>query len=409
MQPSLIIGIIIFFGFLMGELASKMNLPKISGYIVAGIILNPDLFGFVPADFSENTEVITNIALSFITFSVGGTLLISKIRKLGKNIITITLLESEIAFLLVLIGLVFVLPFFLNINNADLLTVYLPIALLLGSMASPTDPSATLAVMHQYKAKGSVSSTIMGVAAFDDAVGIINYSIAIAISKTLITHADFSMVSSILQPIIIIMLSIALGAIMGFILIGLLKITNRETDGVLIVEILGLLLICFGVGSMLNLDELLSTMSMGAIVVNFSAKQEKVFKLLERYIEEIILVLFFVLAGMHLKFSVVSSSVLIVLVFIILRTAGKYIGLYIGASISKAPNKVKRYTFGGILPQGGIVIGLALMIQQYPDLADLSDTIIGVIIGATIVHELIGPISAKIALEKAHELYKADD
>ena len=192
MESTLIVGIIFFFGFLLGELVSKINLPKITGYILAGILLNPQVFHIVPNDFTQNTELVTNVALSFITFSVGGTLLISKIKELGKSIFTITVFESEFAFIFVIMGLTFVLPFIMHIDNGDILTTYLPVALLLGSMASPTDPSATLAVTHEYKAKGAVTSTIMGVAAFDDALGIINYSIAIAVSQTLIKHTEFS-------------------------------------------------------------------------------------------------------------------------------------------------------------------------------------------------------------------------
>ena len=212
-----------------------------------------------------------------------------------------------------------------------------------------------------------------------------------------------------MNPIVIIIISIGFGILAGILLNLLVKITKRETDGVLLVEVFGLLLICFGVSHWLGLDELLSTMSMGAMVVNFNSKRDQIFKLLERYIEELILVLFFVLAGMHLNFSVVSSSLLLIILFVILRTLGKFVGVYLGAHISHSPKKVKKYTFGGIIPQGGIVIGLALMIKQNPAFENISDIIIGVIIGATIIHELIGPVSAKIALKKADELYKADE
>ncbi|MEE4196037.1 MAG: cation:proton antiporter [Bacteroidales bacterium] len=406
MEPVFIVGIIIFSGVLLGELAERIHLPKISGYIVAGLILNPEVVDFIPENFAENTGLITDIALSFITFSVGGTLLFSKIKKLGKSIFSITVFESELAFLFVVLGMMVVLPFFVEIDQGNIVTAYLPVALLLGSLASPTDPSSTLAVMHEYKAKGSVSSTIMGIAAFDDALGVINYSIAIAIAATLSSNHQFSALTSVLQPIVIICLSIVLGIIVGIILNFLTRFVKKETDGVLIVQVLGLLLICFGLSSMLSLDALLSTMSMGMIVVNFNPLREKIFGLLQRYIEEIIFVLFFVLAGMHLDFSVLSSSFILIGLFVFLRALGKYTGIFIGAGLTKTPQKVRKYTFGGVLPQGGIVIGLALMIRQNPSFQDFSDTIIGVIIGATIIHELIGPLSAKLALKKANELYK---
>jgi len=404
MQTILIFGIILISGYVFGEIAVKVKLPKVTGYILAGIFLNPGLFHFVPENFIDNTSLVTNISLSVITFSVGGTLLYSHIKKLGKGILFITLFEAEFAFLAVFIGFLVIAPFFIHIPDATWFTIFIPISILIGSLASPTDPSATLAVVHEYKAKGNVTSTIMGVAAFDDALGIINYSIAIAIAGAFVSSSSFSLTSSLLGPLITIGGAILLGTIFGFLFNAITLIIKKDTDGALIVCILGLLLICFGTSTLLGVDELLATMMMGVIVVNFNSKKDKIFKIIEQTTEELIFVLFFTLSGMHLNFSVLSTSYILVLFFIVFRVIGKFSGTILGASVSKSSPEVKKYTANGLIPQGGIVIGLALMIKQNHTFDAISDVLITVIIGATIIHELIGPVLSKMALKKAGEI-----
>jgi len=404
MESLLIVGIILFTGFILGEIVSKIKLPKVTGYILAGVLLNPELLHIIPSSFTNHTDIITNIALAFITFSVGGTLLYQKIKKLGKGIVYITFFEAEFAFLAVFLGFLAITPFLLDIPNASLFTVFIPISILLASLASPTDPSATLAVAHEYKAKGNVSSTIMGVAAFDDALGIVNYSIAITVAGLLIMHQSFSISSSIISPLYVIFGAIALGLLVGFIFNIMSGITKRETEGMLIVLIICFLLICYGIANVIGVDELLATMAMGAFVVNFNKMREKIFKILERYTEELIFVLFFTISGIHLKFSVLSTSYILIIFFVLFRTIGKVTGSKLGAHIARSPTKVKKYVAGGLIPQGGIVIGLALLIKQNNAFDQIADIIISVIIGATIIHELIGPIVAKFSLKKAGEI-----
>lgn len=403
MEPILIIGIIIFTGIAIGEICTHIKIPKVTGYILAGLILNPKLTHFIPETFIDHTEVVTNIALAFITFSVGGTLRFSKIRSLGKSIIFITLFEAEFAFLFVAIFFILLAPMVVSLPESGMLSFFIPLGLLFASLASPTDPSATLAVEHQYKAKGEVTSTIMGVAAFDDILGIINYSLAISIAGICIHHEHIE-IYSIAQPFIKISGSVLGGCLFGFFLNILTKIINKETEGVLIALIIGLLSLCYGLAGMLGVDELLSTMTMGVVVVNNNIQREKIFKILERYTEELILVLFFTLSAMHLDFSVMVSNYLFIIIFVVFRSIGKFTGTIVGAKLSKASLSVQKYTVGGLIPQGGIVIGLALIIKQNPAFNSISDILLNVIIGATIIHEIIGPVISKIALKKAGEI-----
>ncbi len=404
LQSPLLVGIIVFTGFIFGEIATILKLPKVTGYIFAGILLNPSILGVVPKNFIVHTDLVTNIALSFITFSVGGTLLYSRVRTLGKSILSITVFEAELAFVAVTLGFLLFTPLIVHAEGATMLALYLPISMLIGSLASPTDPSATLAVIHQYKAKGSVSSTIMGVSAFDDALGIINYSIATALALVLIKRTGFSVQSSILNPLVVISGAVFLGIAFGVIFNFITFLIKKETEGVFIVLILSILSLCFGVSKLLRVDELLATMIMGVTVVNFNPSHERIFKILERYTEELVFVLFFTISGMHLQFDVLARSIVLVLLFVVFRAGGKFLGTSIGAALSNSPARVRKYAAGGLIPQGGIVVGLALVLRQNPTYDSISNTIITIIIGATVIHEIIGPIFAKAALKKAGEI-----
>jgi len=404
MNALLIIGVVVSVGFLFGELAARLKLPKVTGYVLAGIALNPGLVSVIPQDFVSHTDFVTNIALSFITFSVGGTLLYPRIKDLGKSISYITFFEAEFAFLAVAIGFMIISPFFTGIESVSWVVTFLPMSLLIGSIASPTDPTATLAVIHEYKAKGDVSTMIMGVAAFDDALGIMNYSLAVAVARVLILQKSINMYTSVFNPLMVIAGSILLGIFFGFMFNRVTSLMKKETEGAFIVVILALLSLCFGVARLIGVDELLSTMVMGIFVVNFNPRRDLIFRILERYTEELIFVLFFTISGMHLKFSVLLSSFMLVLIFVVFRLLGKFSGTLLGAKLSRSSASVKRYTVGGLLPQGGIVVGLALMMKQIRAFDAISDVIISVIIGATVIHELIGPVVSKYALRKAGEI-----
>jgi Kef-type K+ transport system membrane component KefB len=396
------IGVLLITGFLFGELAVKARLPKISGYIIAGILLNPKVTGFADASFIESTNPLINLALSFITFAIGGTLSVKNIRRTGKVILTITLFEALMAYLFVFLILFFALRMFYT--DVYALPVALSMSLLLGSLASPTDPSATLAITREYKAKGAVSSTVMGVAAFDDITGILFYTITISIAGYILGADGTGPVSLAAELGKEIGGSIATGIVYGFVFNQFSHRFRKETEGALIVMILAMLLLCYGTSTVLGFDELLGTMTMGMIVVNYHKNQEYIFTIMERYTDELIFVIFFTLSGLHLRFDALSGSMALIGIFVVARALGKYTGVFIGSWLTHAPPVVRKYTAGGLFPQGGIVIGLALLIAKKPALAEYSSLVISIVIGATIIHELVGPLLARIALKRAGEI-----
>lgn len=403
MNTLLLIGIIITFGFGLGEVAERLNLPRVTGYIIAGVLLNPRVFHIVPLGFMHGVDPVVNVALSILTFEIGGTLALAPLRELGKGIVYITIGEAGFAALAVTAGTAITLPFLVHFPGESFIVAYLPLALFLGALGSPTDPSATLAVIHQYKTRGPVSFSIMGVAALDDALGIINFSIAGTIVTALTAHTPFHL-TSILAPLLDIGGAILIGIFAGVAFHFLSRMLHRLPEGFSIVLVVGMLALSYGLASFLKVDELLTTMTAGITVVNFGHERDRIFQLLEEYIEPLAFVLFFTISGMYLDFDILFRFFHLVVLFVVFRTIGKLTGAYTGASIAHSPLSVRRYTGLGLIPQGGIVIGLALLARHEAGSSVTGDILVSVIIGATIIHELIGPLTSKLALHKAGEI-----
>ena len=401
----LMFGIVLIAGYVAGRIANFFKLPKVTGYIAAGVLLEPSFLGLLSESFIENSTIISNFALCIITYAIGGSLFFSRIQKLGNTIWVMTIFESVVTFLLISAGLFVALPVLSRYLGVQIQPAfYLPLAILAGSLGAPTDPTPTLAVKEEYKADGQVTTTVLGIGAFDDAMGIIIFSMAVAAGTAVLGGAGGSTASTVIKPIADIFFSIVNGAVFAVLL--LLVARKVQDKGVLIVMIFGALFACFGIAQMLKLDELLSTMTLGCVVVNLAKDEEKFFISIRDYFEEMIFLIFFVVAGAHLQISVLKSAMWIVLVFVILRVLGKIFGTFIGAIISGAQEKVKKYTAFGLIPQGGIVVGLALLVKQNPVFSSISPVLLNMILGTTVLFEFIGPLFTELALKKAEEVGK---
>ncbi len=396
-------GIVIIFGFLMGEAATLIKLPKVSGYIIAGILLNPGFFHILPEDYPDSTAPLINIALSFITFSIGGSLSITKIRSSGKVILWTTL--SEAVFAYIFTGILTFLAIFYFFNLFSSWSVCLAISLILASLAAPTDPSATLAITTEFKAKGEVSSTILGIAAFDDIMGIILYTFSLSFAKFFLGASGTSFLTTMTDLGWSIGGAVLLGIVFGIVFNYVVHLFDKETEGALIVIISGILFLCYGTANIFNFDELLSTMVLGIVVVNYNKHQKKIFTIIERYTDELIFVIFFTLSGLHLELSALAGSTMLIAVFVIARALGKYTGTFTATTLTHASSNIRKYTAGGLFPQGGIVIGLALILAKVKTVAPYASLLIGVVIGAAVIHELFGPVISMTALKKAGEIH----
>ncbi len=391
-------GLILIVGYIFGNLANLFKLPRVSGYILAGIIMSPSLLGIIDRKFLENADVVTHASLSIITFLIGASLSWKRVRRFGKSIALITIGEAELAYILVTLTM----SLYLYLTQDYDLSLVIALALLFGSLASPTDPTATLAVIHEYRARGPLTTTVLGVAALDDATGIINFVLGLSVALALTSGSSLSP-GAVMQEIVLqifgaVLLGLLIGAVMFF--LGRFAKERKEV----ITLTVGMLLLTFSIARVLGVDELLSTMSVGVAIANLGNAWEEFEKPLENYIEDLIFTAFFVVGSAFLDLKVLISFFPVVLIYIVSRFAGKFLGVYLGGHLSGAPEKVKRYLAFALFPQGGIVIGLALLAYQNPNFSEVGSILVNVVIGATVIHELLGPISSKLALTKAGEI-----
>lgn len=398
-------GLILIAGYIAGRVANFFKLPKVTGYILAGVLLEPSMFGVIPQKFIEHSNVINNFALCVITYAIGGSLSFKRIRALGNTVWVMTIFESVITFLMIAVGLFVLLPLLSRYAGVSVSpALFLPLAILAGSLGAPTDPTPTLAVKEEYKSEGPVTTTILGIGAFDDAMGIIIFSLATAAGVALVGGSTGSLAMTILKPIGDIIFSLLAGGFFAFFLLAAAR--KVQDKGVMVVLILGSLFACFGVAQALQLDELLSTMTLGCVVVNFAKDEDKFFLSVRDYFEEMVFAVFFVIAGANLQLGVLKSALAIVIVFVVLRILGKVAGSYTGAVISGALPNVKKYTAFGLVPQGGIVVGLALLVKQNTAFSGISLLLLNIILGTTVLFEFIGPLLTEVALKGAEEVGK---
>lgn len=403
MNILLTIGLLLITGYIAGWLLNKIGLPKIIGYIATGIVFSPNTVGFVEHDVIESTLPLMEVCLAFIAFEVGGALKWAKIKKHKKEIISITILGSLIPFFLVTIGVLILGWLFPEVLPFDTLPLLL-LALLLGALASPTAPAATLAVIHQYKAKGKVTDTILGVTVLDDVLGILLFSLTIGIIFIFTGGQSGLFGNPMVNTLYEIGIATIIGAILGLVIELINRFFPKEGEGRWIVIIFSLIIFNVGICQALHVDILLSSMTMGIVVVNKCRQQQLIFRILERYTEDLIFLFFFLLSGLYLDIATLPKATALIIIFVVFRTAGKFLGVNWGSRIVNADPSIRKYTAGGLLPQAGIVIGLVLSIYQKEEFKEISEILLTTIMGATIIHELIGPVSAKSALMKAGEI-----
>jgi Kef-type K+ transport system membrane component KefB len=341
-QPLAALGILFMCGYFGGRFANRLKLPRVSGYIIIGILLSPSLTGILPRELvEERFSIITDIALAVIAYFVGGSLNLSKIRLLGKNIFWINLTQALGAFFLTILLIAILSPHIVKLNtHASFLQIYLPLALILGAVAVATDPATVLAIVHEYKAKGPLTTTLLGVVALDDGMAIILYAFASTMAGALAKMEAISFYRMAAEPIMIILGSIILGTVFGLLLTGLASWIRWKES--LLVVILGVILLCTGIASQMDLSPLLANMMVGFLIVNMAKHSHDLFVTLEN-IEEPIFALFFALAGTHFDLTVIKVAGFLAVVIAFGRFGGKLIGTKLGADLSDAPVVVKKY------------------------------------------------------------------
>ena len=408
MEILLLVGVSLLAGLLMSRLAKLAGLPAVTAYLVAGILIGPFVLGRIGVaglGFSSLEEVkslgiISDVAMGFIAFSIGNEFRLSQLKENGKQATVIGIFQAVAATLLVdavLIGVHFIVP--------DKLSI--PAAITLGAIAAATAPAATLMVVRQYKAEGPLTSILLPIVALDDAVGLVIFSVSFGIASSM-TGGSLDVFSVGVTPLLEVILSLTLGFIMG-VLFNLTEKFFHSRSKRMAISITFVLLtvaltkIEFMIGPVkIGFSSLLSCMMLGTVFCNVCDVSEELMDRTERWTAPLY-ILFFVLSGAELDFGVIADIAVIAIgvIYIISRSAGKYVGARSSAKMVKCGDNVVRYLGITLLPQAGVALGMSVMAES---LGAVGTVIRNVVLFSVLIYELVGPAMTKVALTKAGEI-----
>jgi Kef-type K+ transport system membrane component KefB len=404
LQNWLVVGLVLILGWAMGKLSGFVRVPRVVGYLLLGVVLGQSVLDVISESGARTLELVTDFGLGVVAFMIGTELSGKLIRKLGRRLMIIMVCESLAAFGLVTVLMLIASPWAFPVAGMAVAG-----ALVFGAMAPASAPAGTVAVIQEYRARGPMTSLLLGVVGLDDAFAIMIYAFAAAIARVLLSHGETTFMSLMAGPVLEIIGGLAVGAAVGFGLRVLLR--NRHDHGDILTLSLGAILLTTGLANVLGLSLILANLAVGVILANLAPREtERSYRSVEQ-ITQPIYVLFFVIAGAHLNIPLLAKLSLLGPLYIVGRSFGKYTGAAIGASIARAEPVVRKNLGLGLFSQAGVAIGLALTVAnefrapQYGELGQqLATLTINTIAATTIVFEIVGPITTKIALDRAGEI-----
>ena len=394
-------------GLLMSRAAKLVNLPAVTAYLVAGLCIGPFLLGrlgikgigFSSLEYVDSFSIISQAALGFIAFEIGNEFRLKDLKSMGKSAITIGILQAVITTIVVDIALIllhFIAPSLISLSSA----------ITLGAIAAATAPAATLMVVEQYKAEGPMTKLLLMVVAIDDAVGLVLFSVSFGVATALETGA-ISFVGVVVEPLLELVLSIALGVLGGLSLNWLEKYFHSRSKRMslavaFVLLTVGIALLEWNIGGVhFGFSLLLVCMIEGTVFCNINETSEELMDRVDRWTGPLNM-LFFVLSGADLNLNVLSNPLVLIvgLIFIAFRSLGKISGAYLSCRLEKTSPTIQKYLGITLLPQAGVALGMALTARNLSD----GEIVRNVVLFAVLVYELVGPTLTKWSLLRAGEI-----
>ena len=406
-QALIVMAVCIIGGLMLSRVAKKLSLPAVTAYLVAGLLLGPFCLGRlgIPGvglgslEAVEAFGVLSQVALGFIAFAIGNEFRLGQLKAMGKQAITIGILQAVLTTVLVDIVLIC-----LHLLRPDVLT--LPVAVTLGAIASATAPAATLMVVRQYKAQGPLTSLLLLVVAIDDAVGLVLFSASFGIARAL-EQSTISLMAVVLEPVIEIILSLGLGALTGLVLYWVERFFHSRSKRLsvsvaFVLLAVGLSAIKFTIGGVhCGFSLLLVCMMTGTVFCNICDFSEELMGRVESWTAPLN-ILFFVLSGAELDLNILTNplALLVGVSYIAARSSGKIGGALVSCRLTGCNEKITKNLGVTLLPQAGVALGMAMTAASLSGGAMVRN----VVLFSVLIYELVGPMLTKIALTKAGEI-----
>ncbi len=413
MSGILSVSVALLAGLLMTRIFKVFKLPAVTSYLIAGVLIGPYCigafhisgFGFHNASEVSSLGMLSEVALGFIAFAIGSEFRKEELKKTGKQAFVIGIFQALVATLFVDLALFA----FAKLMPGKLSTSQL---ITLGAIATATAPAATLMVVKQYKANGPLTKLLLPIVALDDAVGLIVFAVSFGIAKSLVVGA-VDIASIVINPIIEIVCSLSLGAIMGWVLTQLEKMFNSNTNRLNLTIALVLLTVSmtnihFEIGTIhIGFSSLLTCMMLGTIFCNICPLSENLMNASDKWTSPLFAV-FFVISGAALELNVFTDVAIVAIgvVYIIFRSLGKYFGTLVSAKATKCSKEICKYLGITLLPQAGVALGMTTTAMQ---LGAEGNLIRNITLFAVLIYELVGPLLTKNALKAAGEIKPMPD
>ena len=424
MQMLITLSIAMLAGLLMSRLAKVFKLPAVTAYLVAGIFVGPFLIGaidlsflnanishigFSPADLgilegsvkNPAFELISEVSLGFIAFAIGNEFRLSELKTIGKQATAIGILQA-IAATAVVDGALLLL----SLAMPGVLTP--SVAIILGAIATATAPAATLMVVRQYKAKGKLTSLLLPIVALDDAVGLVVFSISFGVARAIDT-SSFGIVSVLVNPLLEVVLSLALGFVMGLLFTYFERFFHSGSKRMslsisFVLLTVALSMLEFKIGDLhVGFSSLLVCMMLGTVFCNLCDFSADIMDRADKWTAPIF-VLFFVLSGAELRLDILASwqVILIGVIYILTRSVGKYFGAYGSARLVGCSPEIQKYLGITLLPQAGVALGMSSIV--FAEMGEQGILVRNIVLFAVLVYEIVGPVLTKMALIKSGDI-----
>ncbi len=407
----LAIGIAMTAGLLLSRLVKKLKLPAVTGYLIAGILVGPYCLGllgvpglgFVSTENVKDYEILCDVALGFIAFAIGNEFRLSQLKAIGKQATIIGIFQAIVATIVVDVALIAIHHFMPD-------KLPLEAAIVLGAIATATAPAATLMVVRQYKAKGKLTDILLPVVAIDDAVGLVVFAISLGVAKSVSSTDGMSLTSVLVEPLLEVVMSLLLGVVLGVLFSTAEKFFNSNSKRLtlsitFVIMAVALSMLKFEVfGVHIGFSSLLVCMMLGTIFCNMCDFSEEIMGKTDKWTAPLFL-LFFVLSGAELEFSVFGDPIIILVgvVYILTRALGKYYGAGWSARFTKCDSPIVKYLGITLFPQAGVALGMSVIVAA--ELGSGAGTLVrNITLFAVLIYELVGPMLTKIALTKAGDI-----
>ena len=409
------VAIALFAGLIMTRVIKPFGLPAVTGYLIAGVLIGPyclgalgralsiNCLGFASMEYVERFKVISDVALGFIAFSIGNEFRLSQLKKTGRQATIIGIAQALVATLFVDIALCALSV----LLGEDVFPM--SVAITLGAVATATAPAATLMVVRQYKAKGPLTEILLPIVALDDAVGLVVFAVSIGVAKA-ISLGNADVISIIVNPLVEIIASLVLGAVMGYLFSWIERFFHSRSKRLsvsvtFVILTVAFTMIKFEIGPVtIATSSLLSCMMLGTIFCNVCESSEELMDRVDRWTTPLF-ILFFVISGAELELSVFSEIAIVGvgIVYIIFRSLGKIFGATFSAKAAGCEPTIVKYLGITLLPQAGVALGMSVVAMN--ELGDLQGNIVrNIVLFSVLIYEIAGPMLTKMALVKAGEI-----